>query len=72
MDASTILESCAVLSSGTIATLTGHRDYATIDRIQGELVTFVASQPGLGRLQGWESWRDAWEAFAEFKHGRFQ
>ena len=54
-----LIRTAASLSSGTLATLTGYRDYATLDRIQADFVAWV-SQPENG---AWASWQDGWEHF---------
>lgn len=46
------------LSSGTIATLTGMRDYKDIDEVQHAFVSWVNANPG-----EYATWQEAWEEF---------
>ena len=48
----------ATLSSGTLAGLTGLREYADIERVQGDFVEFAQSKVGQFR-----TWQEAWRAF---------
>ena len=55
-----LAQEAATLSSGTIATLTGERDYTILDTIQAEFVKFCEKMEGIP----FESWQHAWKAFA--------
>ena len=48
------------LSSGTLATLTGRRSFAELERIQAEFVAFVERHPGQ-----YATWIKAWRVFRE-------
>lgn len=53
------------LASGTIASLTGHKDYATIARIQAEFVEYVEETGH--RYETWAAaWRDYWKLQTAF------
>jgi hypothetical protein len=54
------------LSSGTIATLTGRRDYQSIDDIQGDFLTFVRYR-FRNRHQPWPTWAVAWTDFNAYR-----
>jgi hypothetical protein len=58
-----LVHDAAALSSGTIASLTGLRQYTDIEQVQGQFVHFCqaahGSYPG-----GFASWQEAWAAFA--------
>ena len=54
------------LSSGTIATLTGHKDYESIDHIQGDFLTFVRFRYR-DRRQPWPTWAHAWNDFDAYR-----
>ena len=58
-----ILADCRQLSSGTIATLTGRREYAAIDVIRDAFIESVARAIDAGYR--FDTWVDAWEAFAK-------
>ena len=45
------------LSSGTMAVLTGARDYATLDVYQAEFVKYCDLHPEFG------TWQDAWDKY---------
>jgi len=47
------------LSSGTMATLTGVRDYATLDLLQAEFVRYCDQHPEH------DTWQTAWNAYTE-------
>jgi hypothetical protein len=57
------------LSSGTIATLTGYRDYESIDYVHIDFLTYVrACLNARGRLRrSWDSWALAWNDFAAYR-----
>jgi len=55
------------LSSGTIATLTGRRDYTSIDDIQGDFLTFVRYRYRDHR-QPWPTWAHAWQDFDAYRN----
>ena len=48
------------LSSGTIATLTGRREYANIDAVRVAMNAWLDKNPG----KKWDSWQSAWTDFA--------
>lgn len=52
------------LASGTIATLTGHTDYETIDRVQYDFVHWT-TEAVKADPDRFESWQEAWIAFSE-------
>lgn len=54
----TLLKQALAISSGTLATLTGHRDYETLDRIQQEFVLYAA------QLDQTLTWQQAWAQFS--------
>ena len=47
------------LSSGTMATLTGRREYANIDAVREALNAWLDKNPG----KKWDSWQSAWTDF---------
>ena len=47
------------ISSGTLATLTGCRDYDALDAIHAALVHYGTQHPGTVQ----DTWMDVWEAF---------
>jgi len=53
------LRTILAVSSGTIASLTGIRDYEAIDEIQGQLVAYYL----LHQDDYFASWMDVWAAF---------
>jgi len=55
---SQVTDDARVLSSGTIANLTGLRHYDDIDQVQARFVQFTIEHPA-----GYETWQDAWAAF---------
>lgn len=55
-----VLDDCRNLSSGTLATLTGRRDYADLDVIHDDFVRYVQA---LGPRNHWSTWVEAWRAF---------
>ena len=55
-----VIKDCAVLSSGTIATLTGKTKYSEIDEIQSEFIAFVNA---LIPSRRWNNWMEAWDAY---------
>lgn len=57
----TLAQEAASLSSGTLATLTGYRDYALIDEVQGQFVAFCRKHPTF------PTWQDAWESWQTTK-----
>ncbi len=57
-----VIKDCASLSSGTLATLTGHTDYETLDLIHGDFVAYVAAFAPLPGHQ-FRTWVEAWESF---------
>jgi hypothetical protein len=50
------------LSSGTMATLTGLKNYSDLDRIQREFGEFAEDSP-----KNYKTWSDAWDDFAKEK-----
>ena len=57
---SQLMRAAATLASGTLASLTGVREYVKLDAIQVEFVAFVhAKEPS----RSWETWQDAWNEF---------
>lgn len=54
------------LSSGTIANLTGFKDYRTIDKVQREFAEWTLSEIDNGHT--FENWLAAWEAFKSAKN----
>lgn len=56
-----IVKDCALLSSGTLATLTGARDYETLDAIHSEFITYVRT---IAPKRQWKTWVDAWKEYA--------
>jgi N12 class adenine-specific DNA methylase/predicted RNA methylase len=50
------------LSSGTLATLTGLRNMAELDKVQQNFVRFVSESS-----EGFETWMQAWDAFHNLK-----
>lgn len=52
-----IVQDCRLISSGTIAGLTGFRRYSEIETIQATLISWVQNNPG------WASWQDAFDHF---------
>jgi len=55
-----VLNDVRALSSGTLATLTGHRDYTTLDLIHNDFITFVNITIPRTRYR---TWMDAWARF---------
>lgn len=55
-----LIRDCGMLSSGTIATLTGKTKYVEIDEIQADFVRFVETK---APKQNWENWQQAWEEY---------
>lgn len=52
------------LSSGTMATLTGKKDYASIEEVQNQFANFAQKmQP----QRNWHHWVDAWQEFWQSK-----
>ena len=48
------------LSSGTMATLSGKKDYASIEEVQNQFANFAQKmQP----QRNWRNWVDAWQEF---------
>lgn len=60
-----VIKDCAGLSSGTLATLTGKREYAELDEIRDFFVYFVET---LIPKKHYENWHKAWDDFAS-KYG---
>jgi hypothetical protein len=54
----TVLHDAMNLSDGTLAGLTGMRNFAELDQVQAEFVAFVEKRPGQ-----YETWIKAWLAF---------
>lgn len=52
-----VVAQAATLSSGTIATMTGHNRYKDIERVQRAFVEFCQDHPQ------YERWQDAWTKF---------
>ena len=52
-----LIKDCVNLSSGTIATLTGHKRYDEIEKIQTDFVLWVIENPNF------TNWRQAWNEF---------
>lgn len=52
------------LSSGTIATLTGETQYAAIEQIQASFYRWCMGQHS-EYPNGFDTWQEAWEAFAK-------
>jgi len=63
------------LSSGTIATLTGYRDYTSIDFVHIDFLTYVRAYlyaPAASRFRpsirrSWDSWALAWIDFDAYR-----
>lgn len=57
------------LSSGTIATLTGYRDYERIDYVHIDFLTYVRTylNAHVGVRRSWDSWALAWNDFATYR-----
>jgi len=53
-----LFDSVRLLSSGTIATLSGHNKYADIEKIHERFMRFTLENMGL-----FSSWNDAWKSF---------
>ena len=64
-NAAPLLADCRQLSAGTIAVLTGRREYAAIDAIRENFLVAVDREVDAGR--GFETWVNAW---LEFSKGR--
>ena len=64
---SEILQQILTMSSGTIATLTGYKDYRTIDEIVYDFMMYVDTETIEGKAPSFKSWRDAWAAFKNSK-----
>lgn len=63
----TILENdILALSSGTIASLTGYRDYESIDYVHTDFLTFVRLRYR-DRRQPWPTWAHAWSDFDAYR-----
>jgi hypothetical protein len=62
INADTILRDIRGLSSGTLATLTNHQDYDTLDKIHTRFIQFsmgvFSSNP-----KEFENWQTAWSRF---------
>jgi hypothetical protein len=54
-----VLKDVASLSSGTLASLSGFKDYKTLEKLQNDLVDFVLE---VGE-QNFDNWMDVWESF---------
>lgn len=52
-----VIQDCAFLSSGTIATLTGFSNYEDIERVQTELIEYAKKMPEA------ETWMEVWEKY---------
>ena len=57
----TLREQAALMSSGTMATLTGLRKYTAIDARQAEFILFCGDNEGK-----FETWQEAWRKFDGF------
>jgi hypothetical protein len=57
-----ITEDIANLSSGTISSLTGYRDFEQIDEFQNEFTEFAQDYPN----NSWQSWLDAYRDFQTY------
>jgi lysozyme family protein len=53
----TLAQEAASLSSGTLATLTGYRDYALLDEIHAAFVAYCQAHPQ------YATWARAWDAW---------
>ncbi len=53
-----VVKAAASLSGGTLATLTGLRKYADLDKARADFTAFCAANVGK-----FENWAQAWEAF---------
>ena len=61
----TLANDARILSSGTIANLTGLRQYDDIDQVQARFVQFTIDHPA-----DYETWQDAWADFWREEQGR--
>jgi hypothetical protein len=64
-----IIKDVAALSSGTLATLTGAREYRILDKIHTGFVIFTKEQIPHRR---WRHWQDAWDAYEEQRAARLE
>lgn len=55
-----VAREAATVASGTLATLTGEREYAKLESIQADFVDFVRANESEHK---WETWQDAWSSF---------
>jgi hypothetical protein len=63
-----IIEDVASLSSGTLATLTGLRNYDDLDAVQADFTAFVRA---MAPRREWMTWVDAWKEFdSRYRSGR--
>ena len=59
----TLLYQVANLSSGVLSTLTGHRRYEDLDRIQIRFFEWTQKQIESGCLKPTDTWVEAWNKF---------
>lgn len=59
-----IIEDAANLSDGTLATLTGLRNYEDLANVQADFVAYIRA---LGPHRNWGSWIDAWRDFEAYE-----
>lgn len=53
-----LIKDCAFLSSGTMANITGTKQFDILDKIQGEFITFVDNSKTT-----FSTWVHAWEEY---------